>query len=96
MGFLQLFFGVNFEQFPTSIFSQFGDFFQTPHMVTDSRLHCWRHAQGLVNPAEIVIHKMQGERQLVISQFLGKSICQSGESSVAHSQRKVLALDITG
>ena len=45
---------------------QSNDFFQTPNVVCNSRLHRWRHTQGLVNTRKIVMHIMQGNRRFVI------------------------------
>ena len=34
-------------------------FVQVPNMIANTRFHCWRNAQRLMNPTEIVIHIMQ-------------------------------------
>jgi hypothetical protein len=65
-------------------------------MVSDTSFHCWRHAQSLMNPAKVVMEKMQGARVLVVLNFLAESVCQSGESAVAHSQRQILTFNETG
>jgi hypothetical protein len=41
-------------------------------MVGNSRFHRWRHAQGLVNAGEIVVHVMRGHRRFVIFDFFNK------------------------
>jgi hypothetical protein len=63
-------------------------------VIADSRLHRWRHSQGFVNPAEIVVHEMKRNRMLMVFDFLGECIRQSGKSAVAHSQSEILPLDI--
>ena len=39
-------------------------------MIGNSGLHRWCNAQGLVNPAEIVVHEIQGDCRLVVFQLL--------------------------
>jgi hypothetical protein len=39
-------------------------------MVSDTRFHCGRHAQSLVDSAEIEVHVMQGNRVLKIRDLL--------------------------
>jgi hypothetical protein len=73
-----------------------GDFFQIPNVVCNSRLHRWRATQRLMNAAKIVIHKMKRERQLVVFKFLAECVRETGESSVAHSQREILTFNKTG
>jgi hypothetical protein len=52
------------------------NFFQAPNMIANSCFHSWRHPQGLVNPAEIVVHVMKGYRVLKILQLFAESIAQ--------------------
>jgi hypothetical protein len=49
---------------------QSNDFFQALNVVSNSRFHRGRHAQGLVNPRKIVMHLMQGNRRFVILNLL--------------------------
>ena len=65
-------------------------------MVCDSGLHRWRATERLMNPAKVVIHKMQSERELVILKLLTECVCETGEAPVAHSQREILAFDKRG
>ena len=55
--------------------NDFCNFLQTPNVICDARFHCRGHAQRLMNAAKIVVHKMQGERQLVIFKFLAECVC---------------------
>ena len=50
------------------------DFFQAPNMVCNSRLHCWRHAQTLVNPGKIVMHIVKGNRGFVVFKLRSPSL----------------------
>ena len=63
-------------------------------MVCDSGFHCWSDAQGLVNPAEIVVHEVERNSPSQIVRLLRKCVCQARESSHLHSHREVLSLDI--
>ena len=77
-----------------STLNQRDDFFQSPNVVGNSRFHRGSHAQGLVNPAKVVIHEMDGRSVFMVFQFLAKAIGQAGESAVAHVQREVLAFNV--
>jgi hypothetical protein len=48
---------------------QVNDLFQAPNMVGNFRFHCRGDAQGLVNPAEVVVHEMEGDLVLVVFQL---------------------------
>ena len=63
-------------------------------MIGNTRLHCWRHAQGLVNSAEVVVHVMECNRVLQILDFLGKGVGQARESAHRHAHGEVLALNV--
>jgi hypothetical protein len=39
-------------------------------MVGNARFHRWRYAQGLVNPAEIVVHEIERNHVFVIFNLL--------------------------
>ena len=30
-------------------------------MIVNASFHCWRHTKRLMNPAEIIVHIMQGD-----------------------------------
>jgi hypothetical protein len=49
---------------------QTNDFFQAPNVVCNPRFHCGRHAQRLVNPAEIVVHIMNRDGVFMILNLL--------------------------
>ena len=61
-------------------------------MVTHSGFHCWRNAKGLVNPAEVVVHEIEGNHVLMVFKLLGESIGQASEASHLHSHSKILSL----
>jgi hypothetical protein len=62
-------------------------------MIGNARFHCWRDAQGLMNPAEIVVHIMERNRVLQVLQFLAKCVRQPSEPAHRHSHRQILAFD---
>jgi small subunit ribosomal protein S15 len=56
-------------------------------VVADSRRHCRRNSQSLVNPAEIVTHVVQRNRRCQILNLLAESIRQASESPHPHPRR---------
>ena len=50
---------ISFYGFPLSLRQKFR---QVPNVIGDPGLHCWRDAQRAVNPAEVVIGKVQAVR----------------------------------
>lgn len=46
------------------------DFLQRPYVIRDARLHGRRHAQRLVDAAEIIVHEMQRHRVRVVLDLL--------------------------
>jgi hypothetical protein len=48
----------------------------------------------LMNPAKIAVHKVKRDGVLVILQLLTKSVRQSRETTIAHSQRQILPFNI--
>jgi hypothetical protein len=62
------------------------DFFQSPNVAGDSRFHRGCDSQGLVNPAEVVVHEVNRGVVLVVFQFLAKGVRQTGEPAVAHAE----------
>ena len=63
-------------------------------MIANSCFHCWRHSQGLMNPAEIVVHVMERHRVLQILKLFAECISESGKSAYRHSHRQILALNV--
>ena len=64
-------------------------------MLTDSSFHRRSNSQGLMNPAEIVVHVEQSYRVNMIVDLLAESVCQSRESAHVHTHGEILALDET-
>lgn len=54
-------------------------------MVCNPRFHRRTEAQRLVNPAEVVVHVVRGNRVPVIVDLLGKRIGQAREAAHVHS-----------
>ena len=65
-------------------------------MVGNACFHCWRNAQRLMNPAEIVMHVMECNGVFQILQLLAESVSQSSEPAHRHSHRQILALNVAG
>jgi hypothetical protein len=65
-------------------------------MIANSCFHCWRHAQRLMNPAEVVVHVMERDRVFQILQLFGETVRQPRESAHRHSHGEILALNVAG
>lgn len=65
-------------------------------MVRNPRFHRWRDTQGLMNPREIVVHEMKGNRCFMVRNLLGKRVSQSGKPSHRHAHCQVLPLREAG
>jgi len=50
----------------TPLIYQRNHFFQAPNVIGHASFHRGSHSQALVNPAEIVIHVVEGNRVLVV------------------------------
>ena len=60
----------------------------------NSRFHRGSNADRAVNPAEIIIRKVQRKRSQMVFQFLAEAICQSSESANLHTHREVLTFNV--
>src|SRR5438552_14782632 len=65
-------------------------------MIAESCFHRWCYAQGLMNPAEIVVHVMKRNGVLQILQLLAETVSQSCEAAHRHTHGKILALNVAG
>lgn len=65
-------------------------------MITDPGFHGRGHTKGLVDPAEVIIHEVQGDGMDVVLNLLGEPIGQPGEAPHRHPHCEVLAFDIGG
>ena len=63
-------------------------------MIANPCFHRWRHTQGLVNPAKIVVHIMERNGVFQILKLLAECVGQSSESAHRHSHRQILALNV--
>lgn len=61
-------------------------------MIADASFHRWRDAQGLMNPAEVVIHEVERKRVFVILKLFRESIRKARETTHRHSHCEVLPL----
>ena len=60
---------------------QVTDFLDRPNMVRDAGFHRWRDAQGLVNPAEVVVHEVERDSVCVVLNFLRERVGQARRQS---------------
>src|SRR6266849_1702420 len=63
-------------------------------MIANPCFHCWRDSQGLMNPAEVIVHIMKRDRMLKVLQFFRKAVRQPSEPTHGHSHSEVLSLNI--
>lgn len=63
-------------------------------MIANPSFHCWRDAQGLMNPTEVVVHVMERNCAFQVLKLFAESIRQSRESPHRHSHCEVLPLDV--
>jgi len=70
--------------------------FGVPYEISNSGCHCWRHPQGLVDLAEIVVHIVECDCCCMVLKFFGERIGQTCEATYVHSHGQVLPLDIAG
>lgn len=71
---------------------QLDQFLNRPRMLLESGFHPWRDAQRLMNPAEVVVHEVQGDGVRVVLRLLAESVRQPREAAHRHTHREVLAL----
>ena len=73
---------------------QVNNFSDLPNVAGNSGFHRWRNPERLVNPAEVIVHKVEGNGVFEVIDFLGKAVGQPGKSPVHHSDSQVLPFDI--
>ena len=73
---------------------QLCNFFQSPYMIRNSRLHCRCNPQCLVNPAEVVKHKVKGNRIKKVVDLLAESIGKASKPPHAHTHGQILPLNV--
>ena len=67
---------------------------QFPHPVRHSCRHRRRYPKAPVNPDEVIVSEMQGQRCLEIVQLLAEGVRQPRESPAGHPDREVLPLHV--
>jgi hypothetical protein len=65
-------------------------------MIGQTIFHCGSDADRTVNPHEIVIGEVKGERGIVVFPVLAESICQPGKATNLHSHHQVLTFSVRG
>ena len=56
------------------------DFLDLPNMISDARRHRGRHAQGLMDAREVVVHEVERDRVGVVLDLLGEGVRETRES----------------
>ena len=80
----------------TGLFTQSNDVTYTPNALTNSRFHCRRYSERLMNPREVVIHVVECNGVNVILDLFREGIGQPGKPTKPHPHAKILALDVAG
>ena len=57
-------------------------------------LHRGCHPQGLMNPAEVVIHEVKSKGAFQVVMLLGEGIRQSGQPPHAHPHGQILPFEV--
>ena len=65
-------------------------------MIADTGFHCRSNPQRLVNPPEVVIHEVQGDRVLQVLDLLREGVRKPREAAVLHPNGEVLPLNVAG
>jgi len=63
-------------------------------VICDARFHSRSDAQGLVNPAKVVVHEVKGHGSGKIVNLLGEGIGEPSEAPHLHPHREILALHV--
>src|SRR5437867_510859 len=61
-------------------------------MIDEASSHRWRDSECLMNFPEIVPHEVQGDRMLLVSEFLRKGVGEPCIAPHAHSHREIVPL----
>ena len=64
-------------------------------MICNAGLHGWCHSQCLMNPAEVVVHEVDGHGVGLVINLLAEPIGEPSHSSHAHPHSEILALHKT-
>jgi hypothetical protein len=65
-------------------------------MLTDTRFHRGRDAQGLMHPREVIVHMEQSQHSDMVLDLLAEGIRKPGEAAHIHPHVEVLTLHIAG
>src|SRR5438552_2996331 len=65
-------------------------------MIGETSSHRGRHFQGLMDPAEVIVHEVEREGVLKVLHLLAEGVGQAGKSAHPHSHCQVLPLDVAG
>ena len=72
----------------------FNQFFNRPNAAFDACGLRWRHADGAIDFAEVVIREIQGNRSLKVFKLSAECVRQTGESAAMHTQRVILLFNM--
>ncbi len=65
-------------------------------MIRQPRFHCRRNAQGLVNPAEVVVDVVKGDSGNMVFNLLRERVRKPGEAAHLHAHREILPFNVAG
>ena len=68
--------------------------FDGPNVTGNTGFHRWRHPQGLMYPAEVVVHVVESHGVSMVLHFFAESVGQTGKPPHRHPHGEVLPLDI--
>jgi hypothetical protein len=64
-------------------------------MIANPRFHRWRHAQCLVNAAEVIVHIVERDCVLQILRFFRECVPQPRKAAHRHAHREILSPNVT-
>jgi hypothetical protein len=76
------------------LYHKCSDLSNRPSMISHARFHRRRHAQGLVDADEVVVHMKQRQHSDVIFEFLTKGISQPSEPAHVHPHVEILSFNV--
>ena len=65
-------------------------------MIRNPRFHRWSNTERLVDPAEVVVHVMQGDVVGEIVGLFAECVGQPGKPAHLHSHREILPFNVAG
>src|ERR1035438_7786805 len=76
--------------------TQINDLLNRPHMPTDACFHRRSNPEGLMNPAEVVVHVKQSDHRDVVLDLLREGVRQPRKAPHVHPHVEILSLNVAG